>query len=257
MVSNVSISYMVISIFFTLVVTLGTLTYFRKTEKISMKPVIFGALTFIVFSQVLEKLLHVFVINNNLFSSPVAFSIYGALAAGIFEECGRFITFKTLLKKNHQWKDGIAFGIGQGGIEAIILGIISTVNYIVISTLINAGTFETSLGSSLPAESLSQLKALLTGPSSTFLVIGIERTFAFIMQIGLTMVVLHGIRSKKNIYLLLAILLHAVMDVPAALYQMKFITNLWIVEGMFFLYSLIALLYIVKSKNTFKRIINN
>jgi uncharacterized membrane protein YhfC len=257
MVSNVSISYMVISIFITIVVIFGTLIYFRKTEKISMKPVIFGALTFIIFSQVLEKLMHIFVITNNLFSSPLAFSIYGALAAGIFEECGRFIVFKTMLKKNHQWKDGIAFGIGQGGIEAIVFGIISAVNYIVISTLINAGTFESSLGSSLPAESLSQLKSLLTGPSSAFLAIGIERTFAFIMQIGLTMVVLHGIRSRKSIYLLFAILLHAVMDIPAALYQMKFITNLWVIEGIFFLFSLIALLYIVKSKEVFKKIIND
>lgn len=251
MVSTMSIANMVISLIATLAVVIISFIYFYKKEKITIKPVLIGAGTFILFSQVLEKILHFIVINNKIFTNPLAFAIYGALAAGIFEEGGRFIAFKTLLKNKHQWKDGIAFGIGQGGIEAILVGVLSTINYLVISSLINAGTFEQTLGAAVPAKSLAQLKGVLTGPSSMFLAIGIERIFAFAMQIGLTMVVLYGVRHKKNLYLLLAMLLHALMDVPAALYQTGFFKNVWLAELTFFAFAIIAVLYIKRSKKSF------
>jgi len=253
MVSNVALSYMIISIFVTFVVVLGVFIYYRKKEKINIKPVIVGAIAFILFSQVLEKGLHFVVMKNNFFQSTLAFTLYGAFAAGIFEECGRFIMFKTVLRDKHNWKDGIAFGIGQGGIEAILIGIVTTVNYIVVSLLINSGTFEQSLGSKLPAEAVTQLKTLLTGPETNFLAIGVERTFALIMQIALSVVVLYAVKNRKAIFLFLAILLHAAMDIPAALYQMKIVTNLWVVEGMFCVYAVIALIYIIKSKKFFNK----
>lgn len=252
MVSNMSIANMIISLVVTLAVVIGTFIYFYKKEKITIKPVLIGAGTFILFSQVLEKILHFVVINNKIFTNPLAFAIYGALAAGIFEECGRFIAFKTVLKNKHQWKDGVAFGIGQGGIEAILIGVLSIINYLVMSNFINTGTFDQTIGAAVPAESLAQLKTILTGPSSMFLAIGIERVFAFTMQIGLTMVVLYGVRYKKNLYLLLAIILHALMDVPAALYQTGFFKNVWWAELVFFVYAIIAVVYIKKSKKSFE-----
>ncbi|WP_454055548.1 YhfC family glutamic-type intramembrane protease [Clostridium sp. Marseille-Q7071] len=118
------------------------LIYFKKKEKISLKPVIIGAIVFFIFTQILERLLHMVVIGNNLIKNPIFFSIYGALTAGIFEEVGRFIAFKTVLKNNHEWKDGIAFGIGHGGIEAIIIGVFSSVQFIIYSNLINRGLFD-------------------------------------------------------------------------------------------------------------------
>lgn len=252
MVSILSISFMIISALIALCIVLGTFIYFRKKEKISIKPVIVGIVTFLFFTQVLEKSLHMVVMKNNLFTTAISFTIYGALAAGIFEEVGRFIMFKVFLKNNRKWKDGIAFGIGHGGIEAIFIGVISTINSIAMAALINAGTFEKTLGSKLPPESIAQLKATLTGPSHVFLAAGFERTFAFIIQIALTMIVLYAIRSRKIIYLFAAIILHALIDVPAALYQTKIITNLWALEGFLLIYAVISLLYIIKSKKIFR-----
>lgn len=254
MVSNLSISFMVISAIIALCVVLGTFIYFRKKERISFKPVIVGIATFLVFTQVLEKSLHMLVTKNNIFTTAISLTIYGTLAAGVFEEVGRFIMFKIFLKENHEWKDGIAFGIGHGGIEAIFIGVVSTINSIVMATLINAGTFEKTIGSKLPSESAAQLKATLTGPSHIFLAVGVERTFAFIVQIALTMIVLYAIRSRKIIYLFIAIIFHALIDVPAALYQTKIISNLWILEGLLLAYAVIALVYIIKSKELLKKV---
>lgn len=230
------------------------LIYFKKKEKISLKPVIIGAIVFFIFTQILEKLLHMVVIENNLIKNPIVFAIYGALAAGIFEEVGRFIAFKTVLKNNHQWKDGIAFGIGHGGIEAMIIGVVSNVQFIIYSNLINRGLFDTNIVSKVSASKASQLlklkEILIQTPASNFIISFTERIFAFGIQIGLTMIVLYAIKYRKNIYLLIAILVHALIDFPAALYQMKII-NLFIAESAILLFFIISLIYLGKTKKIF------
>lgn len=230
------------------------LIYFKKKEKINLKPVIIGAIIFFIFTQILERLLHMAVIGNNLIKNPIFLSIYGALAAGIFEEVGRFVAFKTVLRNNHEWKDGIAFGIGHGGIEAIIIGVFSSVQFIIYSNLINRGLFDTNIVSKVSASKASQLlklkEILIQTPVSNFIISFTERIFAFGIQIGLTMIVLYAIKYRKNIYLFIAILVHALIDFPAALYQAKII-NLFITEGIILLFFIISLIYLGKTKKIF------
>jgi uncharacterized membrane protein YhfC len=72
------------------------------------------------------------------------------------------------------------------------------------------------------------------------------------MQIALTMVVMYTIRYRKNVFLGLAILLHALLDVPAALYQAKVI-NLYAAEGIIFVYFVISLIFLSRTKKIFSR----
>ncbi|WP_407645006.1 YhfC family glutamic-type intramembrane protease [Clostridium polyendosporum] len=57
---------------------------------------------------------------------------------------------------------------------------------------------------------------------------------------------------RKNIYLFIAILLHALMDFPAALYQMK-VTNIFITEDIVFVYFIIAIIFLSKTKKIFSK----
>ncbi len=62
-----------------------------------------GLLVFVLFSQVLEKVMHMLVIDPSGtslkgISSVWAFVAYGALAAGVFEEIGRYVGFRFMLK---------------------------------------------------------------------------------------------------------------------------------------------------------------
>ena len=254
MVSSTSIIYSGISAAICFLFPIIVLIYFKKKEKINLKPVIIGAIIFFVFTQILERALHMVVIGGNLIKNPIFFSIYGALAAGVFEEVGRFIAFKTVLKDKHEWKDGIAYGIGHGGIEAILIGIIANVQFIVYSNLINKGLFETNVISKVPASQVNQLQqlkeAFIQTPASNFIIGFVERIFAFGIQIALTMVVLYAIKYRKNIYLLVAILLHALIDFPAALYQMK-IVNILGAEVIVLLFFIISLIYLSKTKKIF------
>lgn len=251
MVSSASIVNMIIDAIVCFLLPIIVLIYFKRKEKISYKPVIIGAAVFFVFAMILERLVHMVVLGNNLITNPVWFTIYGALMAGIFEEGGRFIAFKTVLKNNHKWKDGLAFGIGHGGIEAILIGAVMNIQYIVYSKLINSGLFDTVIGSKVPASQLAQFQlikeTLIQTSAGTYLMGSVERICALAIQLALTMVVLYAVKYRKNIYLLAAILLHALIDVPAALYQVKAI-NVYAAEAILIIYFIIAMIFLFRAK---------
>ena len=70
-----------------------------------------------------------------------------------------------------------------------------------------------------------------------------ERISAMMIHIGLSMLVFTAARSRKHFWLYpAAIVLHAIADVPAALYQYKAVSSLAVVEGGAFAAGLICLL---------------
>ena len=63
------------------------------------------------------------------------------------------------------------------------------------------------------------------------------------LHVGLSMLVFTAARSRKSFWLYpVAIVLHAIADVPAALYQYKAVSSLAMVEGGAFAIGLICLL---------------
>jgi uncharacterized membrane protein YhfC len=183
--------------------------------------------------------------------NPWIYAIYGGLAAGIFEETGRLAAFKFFIKKHRQWKDGLAYGIGHGGIEAIILAGVGAINNLIYSLSINKGNFDALIGSKLPSETAMQLKnSLINTHWTLFFISGIERCFAIAIQIGLSILVIYAVRNRKYVYYLLAILIHALIDFPAALVQ-KGVLTIWTVEGVAFAACIIGIYWIIKSKKAF------
>lgn len=257
MVSLSAILFLGISAVACLTFPLLVLLYFNKKDRVSLKPVIAGMVVFLVFTQILEKLLHMVVIGGRLITDPIVLTIYGALAAGIFEEVGRFLAFKTVLKQKQEWIDGLAYGIGHGGLEAILFGTMAYGQYLLYSILINNGTFDTMLNTNLTGaqvEQLNLIKGMLVQFTAGSVMLGVvERIFAFGIQVALTMVVLYAVKYRKFQYLLLAILLHALIDVPAALYQTGIVTSIYMVEGIVAIFFIIALIYLVKSKKFFQK----
>ncbi|NOU98066.1 YhfC family intramembrane metalloprotease [Paenibacillus sp. LMG 31456] len=256
MVSQGSITAMIVQVILGIIIPLALVLYFRKTSGISYRAIGVGILVFFIFSQVLEKGLHYYVLSVNkstvdLFKNPWLFAIYGGLAAGIFEEVGRWLGFSLLLKNRHERKDGISLGIGHGGIEAFLIAIVSGVQGIVFATMINAGKLEQSLGAGLPPEQVAQLKErLIHTAQSEFWLGGLERIPAIFMQIAFSLIVLYGVRYRKSMYLLYAILLHALVDFAPAMYQAHFL-SLWVAEIVIWVLGIGAIVVIVKSKKWF------
>ena len=256
MISNASMAGIVFSLLVSFLVPLILCIVFLRKTHAGIKPVIAGVSIFILFALILEQMLHYFAlgypspVSETLNGSPWLYALYGALAAGFFEEYGRFFAFKIIIKNNHEWKHGFAYGIGHGGIESWLLLTITSFSNLTIANMINSGT-EQKLYEGLAATEAAQLDTLIaqfiTTDSARFFLAGIERVLALILQIALSLLVLYAIRKGKYFYFFLAIFIHAALDLPGALFQ-KGVVSIWFVEIWLLLFAVGALVWIVKSQ---------
>jgi uncharacterized membrane protein YhfC len=245
MVSGASIAAMAVSLVLAAVVPAAAAVWCVRKFRGTARNIIAGALVFAVFVLVLERGMHVYFLRINFEASmfldnPWAFATYGAFAAGIFEETGRYLGFRILLKGRERWEDGIAYGIGHGGIEALLIGGLAAAQNLYLSFMANAGK--------LP-EALAQYGSLLAGTAPyIFLISGAERVFALALQTALSLLVLHAVRKKKIRYVILAVLIHAAVDFPAALYQKGAISSILAIEAGLAAVAAASLCFIIWSR---------
>lgn len=198
-----------------------------------------GLIAFVVSVQVLEAPLHIYFLKINettaaWLSNPYLYSLYGGLMAGIFEETARWICFKFFLKKQQRIQDSLSYGVGHGGIEAMLIVGTTYLSNLMVSMMINNGTID-SLGFSVELQDLVTQQLTLTSPL-LFGIAGYERLMTLIIQVGLSVLVFKGVREHKIRYYFIAILLHAILDFPAALYQMG-ISSIFVIEGFITLFA--------------------
>lgn len=256
MVSNQSMIFMGISAGICFLIPLILIIYFRKKEKISITAVAVGVLVFMVFQISIRIPLINYLNTNQLFvnlikSNRIAYVSFLAVTAGIFEEVGKYIGFKYALRNKLQWKNGIALGIGHGGIEAIVLVGTAMVNNILFSLVINVGSYDLVLKKMPEAQALTLKSTLIDTPSYMFLLGGFERLFVIVFQIALSIIVLEGVMRKNNRYLINAIIIHTLVDYIAA-----FNRNILVTEGIMFVVAIISLKFLYNSKERFKNIDN-
>lgn len=194
-----------------------------------LSTILIGAGTFIVFALVLESIMHQLVLKgphgSAIMDNTLLFALYGGLAAGIFEETGRFISMKFLMKKEPSAPlPGVAYGIGHGGMEMLIVFGITMVSNLVLSIMINAGQAD-SIISMVPENASAQVQAqfeqLQTIGAGTWLLGLWERISALAIHLGLSMMVWVAVRKGGRWLWLFpaAILLHASVDAGAVLLQ--------------------------------------
>jgi uncharacterized membrane protein YhfC len=132
------------------------------------------------------------------------------------------------------------------------------INSLIFCIILNTGNLEI-ITNKLEGVALTQINnqintLLLTAPYM-FLVGGIERIMAIGAQISLTILVYYSVYGKDKLWLYpLAIILHAIFDVPAAAMQVKLLTNIFIVEG---LVCICSILIIILTKYIHKKLKGN
>ena len=227
----------------------------KKKEKITT--VLIGAATWFVFAVLLEGIPKFLFFNpatspgKAVMENTVLYTAIGALLAGLFEETGRLAAFKTVLRKRTNKETGISHGIGHGGFESMYIMAVTGIQYMVYASMINAGTFQTVIDQAAAAgANVSGLEALpaqimAITPMSAALGI-VERVFAMLLHVGLSILVFNAVRKSKTGYYVLAILLHALFDVPGALYQAG-VLNLYILEVILAVYSIVFFVIVYKA----------
>jgi uncharacterized membrane protein YhfC len=246
-VSIFSMIFMGISAIVSIGLPIVLFIVFYKKYNAKIIPMIIGIAGFVLFTLVLERSIHLIVFGKfALREKPLVYIIYGIFMAGIFEETARFISFKILKKKYNGIGTGLAYGIGHGGIEAILLAGLAMVNSIIFSIILYTGNIETITGK-LQGEALEQINtqitALLTTSPYLFLVSGIERVFAICIQLSLSIIVFYSVYGKNKLWLYpFAIIVHAIIDIPAAAMQVGVIKNMFFVELLAFIGAIISII---------------
>jgi uncharacterized membrane protein YhfC len=238
MVPPLSILFMAVSATVAIGLPVALFLIWRRRYNLRLIPALVGAGMFVLFALVLEQLLHMVVLNPSADgsialreSSPFLFALYGILAAGIFEETARLIAFMFLKRRYTGVGTGLSYGIGHGGIEAILLIGLAMINNIVFSVMINNGS--AAALSDLP-QVATAIDSLVNMDPHLFLLGGLERIAAIATQISLSVLVWIAV-SKRRIWLYpVAIALHALTDLPAVLAQVGALNNMLLVEAILF-----------------------
>ena len=202
-----SIPALIITIILMIAIPVGFFVYWRSKhkEQTNISWLIAGAVGFIVSARMLELGVHyVCIIVNNPVSrfingNTVAFVLYGITMAGVFEECGRYIVLKTIMKKNRTRENAVLYGIGHGGIEILAILLPLMITYLVIAVLFSQGDVEHALSSLMITEETAAAA-------------------------------LPSVQSAASFdYAIMAMILHMLMDTFPALYQ-RGAVPLWSVE---------------------------
>jgi len=230
----------------------------RKNEP--FQTIIVGAVTFLLFTLILEKPIQNVLafptamglpdhaVSRFLNANPVLLALVAGLFPGVFEETGRLVAFKTVLRKRKNRETSISYGIGHGGFEVMLILALTYIQYIAYAVMINTGTFGAVIDQ-VKAQAPEQLASvetiveLLTGFSFTDLFVAIiERIFAVLFHIGASILVFYACRDKKRFWLYpLAIVLHTEMDFIAGLTIFHVITlSPWMLEGICAVFGLLT-----------------
>lgn len=202
----------------------------RRPFLFDWRDTIAGIAVFALFATVIERALNGFLLHDNaqsadFLTNPIVFVIYGALVAGVCEEVGRYIAMRMLARRGGrlpntpQDSTGLAYGIGHGGAEAWFVGVLVQLQWIFFAVLANRGDLDGHL-SNLTMDSVLRVHLILAELSPLHAgVFALERTAAFVFQIALSVLMWRGVQAGRKAILPIAILVHALIDVPAAMFQ--------------------------------------
>lgn len=190
------------------------------------KPVLLGAACFFIF-QVCTRLPLIQLVLPRLagftaFAAlyPVSYMALISLSAGIFEEFGRYIVMRLFLRKDTACgiAPGIAFGVGHGACEAILLVGINALAMLLMN------------GALSPAAT-----------AADYIMAGVERILAMAAHIGFSVIVWCGVRRRAVWPVFAAVLLHGLFDF-CAVYAAQAGLSVYAVEGIVAAFAALILL---------------
>ena len=198
-------------------------------DKKRTKPILLGVITFLVFQVFTRIPLLQLVLANQVwyilfsYEQPILYLFLLSLSAGLFEEIGRFLIMKRWLNKG-SFMDVFSFGIGHGGIEAILvvgLGVL-------LSDVSSVDDFSLIMG-------------------------GVERVFAMCMHVAFSFLVYTQVSKHQKYGLAFSILAHTLVNF-IAVYLMSLGLSILIVELSLFIMAILAVVYVLRERKRFNEI---
>ena len=175
-------------------------------------------------------------------SIGVVFSaVFAGLSAGVWEEIFRYGAFRWWAKEARSWSKALMLGSGWGGAEAIILGILVLINYVVMVAA-QVGDISSLIPEGQAALLDQQIAVYWSLPWYDTLLGALERAFALTVQICLSVMVVQVFIRKNILWLFIAIGWHALVD-ALAVYLVS-TTSAYVTEAVIGITAIISLVVI-------------
>lgn len=178
----------------------------------------FGALVFLVF-QMLTRVPLVTLAQVGLAgwiaasaTNQIIWVLALSLTAGLFEEIGRYIGYRLLMRNEPKdWRKAVLYGTGHGGFEALVLiGALGLIQIVSLLTIIPAAF------PSLPPDQQTVVQAqydAINAVPPLALFAGVwERLCAMALHIALSVVVLQAVLRRQAGWLALSVVLHTLFN---------------------------------------------
>ena len=139
-------------------------------------------------------------------------ALAAGLSASLCEEIARYLMLRYGLKNARSFREAVQFGVGHGGIEAIVLGLLVAISLVVIFVLRAAPPERLGLAPDAAAKVAAALDAQSRVPWYQAAVGGLERVFAIIAHVAMSVMVMRAVARARLGWLLAAIGSHTALD---------------------------------------------
>ena len=232
MVSTASMIAIIITLFITLIapVIVWIIYGVKNKGKGVWKALALGAAGFVLLQMIIRMPILNIVSLIPGFGTFVAeyyvvYCLILAITAALFEVVARFGVAKILQKKVN-YEQGVAAGLGHGGIEAILIVGMTYINNLLYAIMINSGTFAqtieavvaTDTTGTAEAQLLAIQASLVEAPSYLFYLAGYERVLTVIFHTAMSLLVCYLVYKKKAVLGVgIAFVMHFLVDFIAPL----------------------------------------
>lgn len=210
-----------------------------KKWKVSWLVVLTGVLTFIGSQVVhlpilsLPALLQKFGLNITLPQYwPIGlYALYLGILAGLCEETARWVGYKLLKSKAASYKSAFGLGIGHGGVESVIVGVLVLTN--VLAFVLTTPEAMQAGGASVEATRAyaAQSEQFWAIPWHLPLAGAVERVTAVSAHLLMSVMVWKAVKQRSWLWYLLAVGYHALLDWAASYMSLMGTFSNWEIEA--------------------------
>ncbi|MDH5505681.1 MAG: YhfC family intramembrane metalloprotease [Anaerolineae bacterium] len=154
----------------------------------------------------------------------ILLALLGGLSAGVFEETARYIVYRRWLADVRTWGEGLMFGAGHGGVEAMILGALAFWQFLIAWVTLNSGQ------AAMAPQTQAFLDAYWNNPWHFYLLPALERVAAICVHLSAALLVLRAVTRRNLFWYLAAIGWHTTVN--AAAYYAAQTWDVYTAEGL-------------------------
>ncbi len=254
MVSFANIVAMCFAVFATLILPIGGSVFLCRAKKLSWRPMLTGLTVFSV-TQVFFRMPLLNLLSTTQWYADISenlwlLGIVLALSSALLENWGRWFGMRFFAKGMNGYRDGIAYGLGHGGAEAVILMAANSVNNLYLALAVNNGRLDAMLADA-PEQAELVRTVLIDTPALQFAMGGVERLMVMIIQVALSLIVFYGLAREKSGFVWLSVLAQFAFNYAIVIMQNQ---NMWTVEGYIAICAAAATAFIIWMRKRFPRV---